>query len=112
MNILVRLSPALVYGDKAGLVEILGDRIGLSISDINEIIVGYFEYVLFNCASTFCDRDVTDTCFMGDPMGRDILYAVTCQLPEINAYIPTAVTSIRYARTQRDGFYLICEINE
>lgn len=110
MNILVRLSPTLVYGDKLGLVELLGDRVGLSVSDINDIIISYFEYIRYNCVSSFNDREIVETCFMGDTMGHELLYAVTARFPEINAYIPDNATSVRYSRTLRDGFYLICEV--
>lgn len=110
MNILVRLSPTLVYGDKLGLVELLGDRVGLSVSDINDIVISYFEYTRYNCATTFNDSEIVETCFMGDTLGRELLYAVTARFPEINAYIPDYATSIRYSRTLRDGFYLLCEV--
>lgn len=109
MSILVRLSPALVYGDKVGLVEILGDRVGLSVSDINDIMIAYFEYVWFNGVSTFSDRELVDVYFMGDAMGYTLLYSVIANFPEINAYIPDNIKSIRYHRTLRDGLYLICE---
>lgn len=112
MNILVRLSPTLVYGDKLGLVELLGDRVGLSVSDINDIVISFFEYSRFNCPSTFDDRGIVETCFMGDTMGRDLLYAATVRFPEINAYIPDNAMSIRYVRTLRDGLYLICEVSD
>lgn len=111
MNILVRLSPALVYGDKLGLVEILGDRVGLSVSDINDVVISYFEYLRFNCPNTFSDKEIVEQCFMGDPMGYALLYSVISRYPEINAYIPDRAKSIRYARTLRDGFYLICEVD-
>lgn len=109
MSILVRLSPALVYGDSLGLVEILGDKVGLSVSDINDIVVSYIEYVHFNCPQSFADREIVEQYFMGDPMGYTLLYAVIGQFPEIHAYIPDRVKSIRYARTLQGGFYLICE---
>lgn len=110
MNILVRLSPALVYGDKLGLVELLGDRVGLSVSDINEAVVAWLEYTHFNHPHDSADRDIVDTCFMGDPVGHDLLYAVADNRPEITAYIPDKTVSFSYARTHKDGFYLICEI--
>ncbi|ABY62910.1 hypothetical protein ST201phi2-1p077 [Pseudomonas phage 201phi2-1] len=98
-----------MYGDKLGLVELLGDKVGLSVSDINDSMIAYFEYNYFNCPFTFSDKDIVDQYFMGDPMGYDLLYAVNARFPEINAYIPDGVKSIRYARTLKDGFYLICE---
>jgi len=109
MSILIRLSPTLVYGDSLGLVEILGDKVGLSVSDINDIVVSYIEYISFNCPQSFAEREIVERCFMGDPMGYTLLYSVITQFPEINAYIPDRVNSIRYARTIRGGFYLICE---
>lgn len=110
MSILVRLSPTLVYGDKLGLVEVLGDRVGLSVSDINDIMIAYFEYLWFNGATSFNDRELVDVYFMGDSMGYTVLYAVIANFPEINAYIPDNIKSIRYSRTLKDGFYLICEV--
>lgn len=112
MSILVRLSPALVYGDSLGLVEILGDRVGLSVSDINDVMIAYFEYLSFNCPHTCADREIVEQYFMGDSMGYTLLYAVTAQFPEINAYIPDRIKSIRYARTLKDGFYIICEAED
>lgn len=110
MNILVRLSPALVYADKVNAVELLGDRIGLSVSDINDIVVAYVEYQWFNGVNSCSEQDIVDGYFMGDAMGYPILYAVSNQLLEIGSYIPDNLKSIRYARTHRDGFYLICEV--
>lgn len=110
MSILIRLSPALVYGAKLGLVEILGDRVGLSVSDINDIVISYFEYVWFNGAGSFNDKEIVEEYFMGEPMGYTLLYAMIDNFPEINAYIPDQIKSIRYHRTIKDGFYLICEI--
>ncbi len=112
MSILIRLSPTLVYGDKLGLVEILGDKVGLSVSDINEIIVAYIEYISLNCPQSIADREIVEQYFMGDPMGYTLLYAVIARYPEITAYIPAGVKSIRYASTRRDGFFLICEAED
>lgn len=99
-----------MYGDKVGLVELLGDRVGLSVSDINEVVVAYFEYEWFNGVGSFNDKDLIDQYFMGDSMGYSVLYAVVGQFLEIGAYIPDNLKSIRYASTIKDGFYLICEL--
>lgn len=110
MNILVRLSPALVYGDKLALVEILGDRVGLSVSDIHDLIVGWIEYAHFNTHLHAEIESIVETCFMGESMGRDLLYAVAARVSEIMAYIPDQAENFGYLMTSRDGFYLLCGI--
>lgn len=110
MNVLLRLSPDLVYGRDSKTIELLGDRIGLSIPDINDAVISWLEYSHYNCDTEYAIQDVVDTCFMGDPMGRDILYNVTYRRGEILTYLPDATTSFRYARQQGDGIYILCEV--
>lgn len=110
-NLLIRLAPELVYGRSLPLVELLSDRIGLTVSDINDAILAYVEYLWFNDCNTFNERDFVDSYFMGDSLGYEILYAVTAQLPEVGAYIPCVITSLKYLRTVKDGLYVICTYN-
>lgn len=107
-NILIRLAPVLVYGPSLRLVELLGDRVGLTVSDVNDAMVAFAEYHWFNDCHTFNDRDFVDSYFMGDSLGYDVLYAVKAQLPEIGAYIPCDITSLKYLRTMKDGLYVLC----
>lgn len=112
MNILIRLSPELVYGPATCDVELLGDYVGLSISDINEAMIAYVEYRWFNTCLSFNDEDFVQEYFMGVPIGYSVVYAVKSQLPEIGAYLPGDMKSLRYLRTIKDGFYLIAERDE
>lgn len=110
MSVLLRLSPALVYGRDVETVELLGDRIGLSVPDINDAVIGWLEYVHYNCDADYAIQDMVDTCFMGDPVGRDILYNVTYRRNEILTYLPSNTTSFRYARQEGNGLFIICEV--
>ena len=107
-NILIRLAPSLVYGQSHRLIELLSDRVGLTISEVNEIIIAYFEYHWFNDGHTFNEREFVESYFMGDTMGYEILYAVQAQFPEIGAYIPCEITSVKYLRSMNDGLYITC----
>jgi hypothetical protein len=106
-NYLIRLEPSLVYGSALPLVEILGDRVGLSISDIHDVMIAFVEYCWFNDGHTLNPRAFVDTYFMGDTMGYDVLYAVQSQLPEIASYIPFEISSVKYLRTYNGGFYIL-----
>lgn len=109
---LIRLSPQLVYGSAVSLVELLGDRVGLSVSDINDAIIAYIEYQWFNGCSQISDDDFVQMYFMGDTMGYTVLYAVHDQMTEIGAYIPGDIDSLVYTKTIKDGFYVIGTTNE
>lgn len=112
MNILIRLSSDLIYGTKVELIELLGHRVGLTISEIHDIFIAYVEYSLFNGESTIDDDDFVQQYFMGDTMGYAVFYIVKARLSEITAYLPTELKSVRYNRTHNDGLYILCETNE
>jgi hypothetical protein len=97
-----------VYGQSNQLVELLGERVGLSVEEINDAIIAYTEYHWFNDCHTFNDRDFVDMYFMGDTMGYDVLYAVKNQFGEIGALLPCAMTSLKYASSFDDGLYVVC----
>lgn len=101
-----------MYGPQASLVELLGDRVGLSVSDINDIVIAYVEYVWFNGEQSISDREIIETYFMGDPMGYDLLYAVQAQLPEIGSFVPDDINKLKYGRTVKGGFYILGTIDE
>jgi hypothetical protein len=74
------------------------------------VIVSWIEYAHFNCHVQADIETIVETCFMGETMGRDLLYSVAFKSHEIMAYIPDTAINFRYAKTYKDGFYLICEV--
>jgi hypothetical protein len=101
-----------VYGPSLHLVELLGDRVGLSVSDINDAMIAYIEYQWFNGCHSLDDSEFVQQYFMGDSVGYSVLYAVQAQMVEIGSYVPGPIQSLRYSRTIKDGFYVIGTIDE
>lgn len=75
-------------------------------------MISYVEYQWFNGCHSLDDSDFVQTYFMGDSVGYSVLYAVKDRMVEIGSYVPGSIQSLRYARTIKDGLYVIGTIDE